>query len=143
MSRISVAGVIRGGLVAGLVANVCDFVLSGVLLAGDMDLMRQRLGINPAQMFSTSVTITWVVVDFILGFLIVWTYAAVRPRLGAGPKTAIIASVVIYLGITMVLYGFTRMGLFTTTLWMKGALLSLIAFVLAALAGAATYTEET
>ena len=35
-------------------------------------------------------------VDTALGFLVAWVYAAVRPRLGPGPSTAVIASFVVY-----------------------------------------------
>ena len=33
-----------------------------------------------------------VIVDFILGILTVWVYAAIRPRFGPGPRTALTAA---------------------------------------------------
>jgi hypothetical protein len=35
-------------------------------------------------------------ITFVLGILAVWTYAAIRPRFGAGPKTAFIAGLAVW-----------------------------------------------
>src|SRR5258705_363148 len=36
----------------------------------------------------------WVVLMLVMGFALVWLYAAVRPRLGPGPRTAITVGIV-------------------------------------------------
>ena len=84
---------------------------------------------------------TWVVIDFLMGILVVWTYAAMRPRLGAGPKTAIIAGLVPYLAITFIIFGLSQGGLIAHALWMKMAVISLVITSVGAVAGAWAYKE--
>ena len=82
-----------------------------------------------------------IIIDFIFGLLVVWTYAAIRPRLGAGISTAIIAGLIPFLGATLILAGFTSMGVFTSSMFIKGTVASLVNTVVAAVAGASVYTE--
>jgi hypothetical protein len=142
MSRLNYPRVFMGTLAAGLTANACDFITNSFLLVEDMHRMQQRLNLDAAVVNSVPVLVTWTAVDFVLAFLIVWTYAAIRPRLGAGPGTALIAGMVPWLSITAVLFGFQQMGVFTLDSFMKSALLSLATFILASLAGGYVYQED-
>jgi hypothetical protein len=81
-------------------------------------------------------------IDFVYATLIVWTYAAIRPRFGPGPKTAVRAGLVLYLAVTVVLFGFERMGLFTPDLFLKNAMLSLVVAILVGLTGGWVYREN-
>lgn len=134
--------VIVGGLVAGLVFNIGDFVINTMLLAADNTAFLQRLGIDPASMESFAGMAPWVVIDFLFGLLVIWTYAAIRPRLGPGVGTAIIAGLIPYLGATLVLAGFTSMGVFPTAMFIKGSIASLVNTSIGAVAGAWVYTES-
>jgi len=97
MGKINMGRVIIGGLVAGLVMNVSEAVLhAGVLAADGAKLLEdwKRLGleldIRPSLLF-------WLIgITFVLGILAVWTYAAIRPRFGAGPKTALCAGLAVW-----------------------------------------------
>ena len=133
--------VVVGGLVAGLVFNIGDFVINTMVLAADNAAFMTRLGLNPAAMESFAGMLPWIVVDFIFGLLVVWTYAAIRPRFGPGVSTAIIAGLIPFLGATLVLGGFTSMGVFTTSMFIKGTVGSLVNTVIGAVAGAWVYTE--
>jgi len=139
MSNINVGRVILGGLVAGVVANACDYVINGILMADDQAAMAQRLNLDQAAVAGSMTT--WIIVDFLYGLLIVFTYAAIRPRFGAGPRTAIIAGLTLFLAITAVLMGFASMGIFTQDLFLKSSALSLVATLAASLAGGAVYKE--
>ena len=85
---------------------------------------------------------TWVVVDFVYVTLIVWTYAAIRPRFGPGPGTSIRAGVVLWAAVSAVLFGFQSMGIFTPDSFFKSAGLSLATTLMASLAGARVYRES-
>ena len=90
--------VVVGGLVAGLVMNVIDYVTNTYVLATQMKAEMDKL--NPSLMTNmegSNTMITWIVLDFVLGILLVWTYAAIRPRFGAGPKTAVYAGLLFWL----------------------------------------------
>jgi hypothetical protein len=139
---INYARVTLGGLAAGVVANVCDFLISTYFMADDLQRLTRRLNLDWSVVNGPAVLVTWTVVDFIYATLIVWTYAAIRPRLGPGPKTAVCAGLVIYAAVTVVLFGFQSMGIFTLDSFIKNALLSLVTAVLASLVGGAVYKEN-
>ena len=141
MASINLGRVVAGGLVAGVVANAIDFVSNTYVLASDIAAWAPTRNLDPAAMNSGPVAATWIVVDFIFGLLLVFTYAAMRPRFGAGPKTAILAGLALYLTVTVILFGFTQMGLLSMALFVKGSLCAIVSTLAASLAGAAVYKE--
>lgn len=141
MASINTGKVITGGLLAGLVMNILDFANNTLVLGKDFAANATRLGLDPAGMESTTAIATFVVVDFLIGILIVWTYAAIRPRFGAGPKTAIMAGLVPFLAITFILLGFTNLGMFPMALFVKGTVIALVITCVGAVAGAWAYKE--
>ena len=138
---INTGKVITGGLVAGLVYNVLDFLNQMLIVGEDFRANATRLGLDPAAAESTQGMATWVLIDFIMGMIVVWTYAAIRPRFGPGPKTAIIAGLIPYLSITFVMLGLSTGGLFPPALWAKMTFAMLIIYSAGAVAGAAVYKE--
>ncbi|MBI4478268.1 MAG: hypothetical protein HY654_13925 [Acidobacteria bacterium] len=142
MAAINTGKVVTGGLVAGLVFNILDFLTNAVLFAEDFRANAVRLGLDPAMMESASGIATWVVIDFVFGILAVFTYAAVRPRLGPGPKTAAIAGGILWAAIALVMLGLTQGGLFTMAFFTKMAVVSLVTMVIGTNAGAWLYTES-
>ena len=140
MSRINTGRVVLGGLVAGVVANAVDYVTQTYLMADEMNEMARRLNLNSAA--ASSSMITWIVVDFVWGFLLVFAYAAMRPRFEPGPKTAAIAAATLWLAATIMFMGLTSMGIFTQGAFMKGAALTLGSSLIASLAGAWVYKED-
>jgi hypothetical protein len=139
MGKINLQRVILGGLVAGVVLNVVDYVLFGMILAADMNAAMQALGKPP---ISGGMVMWFVLLDFLYGIFLVWLYAAVRPRFGAGPGTAVKAGLAVW-----VLYGLLHvlaegpMGLFPQNLMVISTLVMLVQYPLAAVAGAKFYTE--
>jgi hypothetical protein len=98
--------VILGGLVAGLVLNVGEFLLNSVLIHNAMNAWAKahNLSVDPG----TTFMVVAVALTFILGIVMVWLYALIRPRLGAGPKTAIVAALIMWFGIYVycgIIYG--------------------------------------
>ena len=90
MNKINWARVIGGGLLAGLVINVFEGVLNAVVLAEDWrQLMSQY---NKPVAFSPGQIVTYNVLGFLMGIAAIWLYAAIRPRFGAGPRTALRAA---------------------------------------------------
>jgi hypothetical protein len=141
MAGINTGKVVAGGLLAGLVFNIGDFIINGFLMAADYTAAMTRLGLDPAVMQTASVALSWIAVDFLLGLLVVWTYAANRPRFGPGPRTAVLAAVPMFASVTLVLFGFTGMGWFTMPLFLKGTACSIVNAVVGSLAGAWAYRE--
>ncbi len=139
MGGINLGRVILGGIVAGVIANVGDYAINQLILPDDMAALTQRLGLDQGRVEASIPT--WIVVDFLYGILLVFAYAAMRPRFGPGPRTAVIAGVTLYLAITVVLVGFMSMGMFAEDAFLRSAGLSLIVTLAASIGGAAAYKE--
>lgn len=139
MGKINIVRVILGGLVAGLVINVSESILNLWLLAERMELAYQELGLPPTGGGTISV---FIVSGFALGILGVWLYAAVRPRFGPGPKTAVLAGFVVWLcAILWPTLSSGLLGLFDADLLVFIAIWDLFEILIAVLAGAWLYQE--
>lgn len=139
MSGINVARVLIGGIVAGVVANAGNYLIEQVILVEDGTQLAQRLNLNPEKVAASATT--WIIGDFIYGILLVFAYAAMRPRFGPGPRTAVISALTLFLPITIVLMGFMSMGVFVQDAFMRSAGLHLVTALAASLSGAAVYKE--
>lgn len=141
MSAVNTGKVLVGGLLAGLVYNAFDLVTGMVLMGDEFRANAQRLGLDPAAMESGTSMAVWITIDFLLGLLVVWTYAAIRPRFGPGPKTAILAALVPYIAISLMMFGMTHGGMITMSIWLKMTAISLISMSVGAVLGAWAYHE--
>ncbi len=91
MNKINFPRVVLGGLVAGVVLNIGEFLLNDFVLGPQMKELMARLNVpDPGTTFLTVAVLS----TLVIGVVIVWVYAAMRPRLGPGPKTAICAGVI-------------------------------------------------
>jgi hypothetical protein len=138
MGSIGLKGVIVGGLVAGLILNVIDYVLYGVVLAKDFADAMQALG----KPLADSLVPLFVLLDFLYGIVLVYLYAAIRPRYGPGPKTAIWAGVIMWTLVAVLhAVGEAPLGLLPMRLYLLGTVAALVGLPLAAVAGARFYRE--
>jgi hypothetical protein len=139
VSRINTGRLLLGGFVAGIVANALDFLTQTYLMTEESSEMIARLNLNPDTVAGSYVA--WIVVDFLWGYLLTFAYVAMRPRFNPGPKTALVSGLTMWLGVTVILAGFTAMGVFTQHTFMKAGALTLVSSLAASLAGAAMYKE--
>jgi len=140
MGKINYGRAILGGLLAGLIINVGEFVLNEVLFKKQLEeMVRQHNLPTPGGVFIA----TAVVLTFVLGIIIVMTYAMIRTHLGPGPKTAICAgltfwfAIYVYAGIlNSTLFGVEPSLMAIGLVWGAGE------YLLGALAGAWLYRES-
>jgi hypothetical protein len=138
MNRINVKSVIVGGLVAGLFLNVVDYVVYGIWLAPDIDAALRAAGKQPM----ASLIPLFILLDFVYGIALVQLYAAIRPRFGAGPGTAVKAGIFVWVLIALLhAIGEAPLGLLPMRLYVVGTIVGLIEFPLAAVVGAKFYKE--
>jgi len=139
MGKINMQKVLMGGLIAGVVLNVVDYVLYGVVLKTQMATAMQALGKPPI----AGNTILWfVLLDFVAGVFLVWLYAAIRPRYGAGPATAVKAGLAAwFLGGLLNAAFMWPMELMPHNLTLISTAVMLVEFPLAAVVGAKFYME--
>jgi hypothetical protein len=139
MSGINLGRVLLGGFVAGLIANAFDFVITSYLMAAEFSAMLARLSLGEEAMQSW----IWVfaLADFLWGFLLVFTYAAIRPRFGAGPRTAVVAAVILWAALAIGVLILMAIGLHTPRSYMMSSMLYLVSAIVASVVGAALYRE--
>lgn len=74
--------------IIGLIIVVGEAVLNGVVLADEWTEMNTSLGIGPPTVTTSAAALLKL---YALGFVVLWLYWTMRPRFGAGRKTALIA----------------------------------------------------
>jgi len=139
MPRINYRRVVAGGLAAGLVYNVGETVLN-VGLAEPLEEIAHAHAMREPTLLDIGL---FVLLGFVLGLLLTWLYAAVRPRLGPGPRTAAAIALAVWIPASLtptvgwVVFGFTP-------LWLAGVGLAwgLVELLLASLVGGWIYRES-
>lgn len=138
MKRLAIAG-----LAAGVVMNAIDMIANMVIV--DTGLRARLDMINPglwAQMNAPGRLMQYILIDFVFAFALVWLYAAIRPRFGPGPKTALRAASYGWALYTTTQLLFVMMGLFTMKYVAGNAVLTFANYAATALVGAKLYREE-
>jgi hypothetical protein len=86
--------------------------------------------------------VIWNLLGFLSGIAAVWLYAAIRPRFGAGAKTAMVAGIAVWFFSRLLgAIGEMNMGLSSQRMIMTGLVWGLVEIVIATLAGAWVYKE--
>lgn len=138
MGNINVSRVLLGGLAAGLVLNVFGFVWQ-FIFADQMEAELARLGLEAPGGGAMAV---FILLGFVSGIVLVWLYAAIRPRFGAGPGTAIKAAVPLWVfGSLLPAIAFSLLGLFPAGAMTVGAVFDLVSYGVSAIVGAMIYQE--
>jgi hypothetical protein len=139
MGKINFGRVLLGGIVAGVILNLGETVLNGMILAKEMADFFSRCGFKPPAPTFYAIAIA---ITLVLGIVIVLGYAAIRPRFGPGPKTAIIAALFAWFGVylyqNVIALG---LGMVPMKLVAIALVWGLIEYIIAALIGAALYKE--
>jgi hypothetical protein len=91
---INLKRVVLGGLAAGFVMNAGEAALHGGLLGAEAAAQFKKFGVSdtPAGWQLPAL----IAMTFVLGVASVWLYAAIRPRFGAGVKTAVVAGLAVW-----------------------------------------------
>jgi len=140
MERINVLRVVAGGLVAGAFINLCEYVVNGVLLKRSWAIAMRNLSRSAA--YDGTAMASFLMWGFLVGVFAVWLYAAIRPRYGAGPKTAVVASIAVWLlGSLLNSIPGAAMHLFPRRLVIYGVVLGLVEALGGTLLGAWLYKE--
>ena len=139
MNNINFGRVVLGGLLAGLVLNIGEFLLNDMVLGSQMKafMAQHNFPEPPGSFIAVAVVLT-----FVMGIVLVLGYACIRTRLGAGVKTAIIAGLFAWFGVYFysgiingVLFGIPMNTMIIVVVW------GLVQYALAGVAGAWLYKE--
>lgn len=139
MSKIDTGRVLVGGIVAGIVSDIFEYVLNGIVLREQWNTISTThnlpmIGMNEIVIFN--------ILGLVTGVAAVWAYAAMRPRFGAGPMTAVYAALLIWVvGYVIPNVFQTVSGLVPLNMMLTITVVGLVEIIVATLAGACIYKE--
>ncbi len=140
MTGINMARVFIGGVVAGLVINIGEFILNMFIIRTQMEAAVARLNLPPIGGGQIGIFVALV---FALGIGTVWLYAAIRPRFGPGAGTALCAGAVVWsFAYLYPSLSIMVMGVFTAGMVMLSVLWGLVEILAGAVVGAWLYQEH-
>lgn len=139
MAGINMGKVLVGGIVAGIVATVGEFLLNEYVIAADMAESFATMNLpEPAG----STIAVFIVLTIVAMCATMWIYAALRSQMGAGPKTAACAGILAWvLGPLWVTPGLMAMGMMSTSAMVISLVWQLVEYPVAAIAGAYFYSD--
>lgn len=139
MERINWRRVILGGLAAGLILSASEYVLHEFVLGERMQEAMVDMGLEDPTGSDMGI---FVGMTFLLGILLVWLYAAIRPRFGPGPRAAIVAGLFGWVLLHAFWFGYNlAWELFPRDLVTASTIWGFFALPIATLAGAWLYRE--
>ncbi|MGO9011997.1 MAG: hypothetical protein ACLQPN_18015 [Bryobacteraceae bacterium] len=140
MGKINLGRVILGGVIAGVIINVVEGVMNGVILQPQWSAAAKAIGRSATM--STKQMVAFNVWGFAAGIIAVWLYAAIRPRFGAGLRTAITAGAAVWLlAYAMKNAMMAFLHVFPLGLLLLVTAVGLVEVLIAATAGAYFYKE--
>lgn len=140
MGGINTSRWVLSGVAAGFVMWLIEGGAS-ILYMEDMEAALAAR--NLSMELSAGMMAMTVLVSLIAGLVIMFIYAAIRPRFGPGPKTAVIAAIVTWLGgYLLSLIGYGMIGLYPNRLLVIWGSVGLVEMIVAALIGGALYREQ-
>jgi hypothetical protein len=140
MGNINITRVLLGGLLAGLVICFGEFILGWVILGGQWAEVLAEAGMGE---FGGGQEASFLIVAILYGIALIWIYAAIRPRFGPGPKTAVVAGLTLWVVAWLLVCAYVIViGVFPTGLLIAAIVWGLFEFPIAAVAGASLYQES-
>ena len=140
MGRVNGKRIVLGGIVAAVIVNVGEGLL-GLLLRRDYEAAIRALGIRMEPGLATLLPIAW---SFAVGILAIWLYAAIRPRYGPGPRTAVRAGLALWAFSTVTFsVAMASLRIFPARLMAIATAWSLVEIIVAVVVGASLYREKS
>jgi hypothetical protein len=131
-----------GGLAAGVLMIVIGFGGNGVLLGPRMQAEMAAAAPTLSRTPTPGAIVGAVITQLVVGLLLVWLYAAMRPRFGAGPGTAVKAASVVWLCGLLFYQDWVHAGIMQLSTYALASLVAFLSVFAGALIGARLYTED-
>jgi hypothetical protein len=138
MGKINWGRVLLGGVVAGVVVDLVNYVLNTYVWQQQTAALMSSLHI---QLRPHAIPV-FLLEGLLLGIAAIWAYAVARPRYGAGPKTAVIVGIgVWFIGSLIPSLDNWASGILPSRFTCIEVIAGLVTIVVASLVGASLYKE--
>ncbi len=139
MGNVNIGRVLLGGLVAGLIMNIGEYVLNEIVLAEQMSASFEAMNLTPPGGATIGL---FVCLTFAVGIATIWLYAMLRSHSGPGPKTAVCAAILAWFFMGFVCNTwFWALGMASAGMTITAYVWMLVEMVVATLAGARLYQD--
>jgi hypothetical protein len=139
MKGINPGRVMSGGLCAGVLLALGETLLNQAVSAKYWAALSMG---QTASSYAIWKSAAMIGVLILYGVVLIWIYAAIRPRFGPGPRTAIIAGLTLWaIGWGLLGVSLSVAGTITPRIAMFSAIWGIVEVPVAALAGAWIYRE--
>ena len=137
MGKINIHKLLVGGLVAGVVLSAIDVAMYGAVLKAPMADAWKAVG-RPTMTDSQRD----ILLDFVVGVALVWVYAAILSRFGAGLGTALKAGIACWFLASVLSAAFSVQGVMPLGVMIITALVLLVEYPIAVVIGAKFYSDR-
>jgi hypothetical protein len=140
--KANLARMVVGGVFAGVVVSVITAIANTFFLQNDfLTWVRSMEGHLHPPSQGTQVSL-WTIMALLDGMVGVWIYAGLRTRYGAGPKTALLSGVLVWIvGRFCVALDMIGLGVFPLHFLIGQSFLGLVAILSGTVVGASVYKE--
>jgi hypothetical protein len=140
MGGINVPRWIGGGVLAAIVIYVIEGFMAAKVWVGPVSAILAEHNLNTGM--SSGAYLAYAILCLLVGLVLIFFYAAARTRFGPGVRTAVIVSIMLYLGgFVPGLIDHHVLGLYPDDLLVKWGVQGLVEMVIAGVAGAWVYKE--
>jgi hypothetical protein len=141
MPRTNWPRLIIGGIIASIICFLTDGFFHERVVATDWAAVYTNLGVMEPK-HNAAALIYFAVFELGRGFIALGLYVLMRQCCQPGPKTAMLAGIVMWLAFSVTGPAqFIPLGFFSHTLWVKVGAFQLVTSILATLAGAVLYKD--
>ena len=138
MNKINWGRVVLGGIVAGVIMDVVEYVFHTYVIAEKESAAMTALNVH---MRNDAIPV-FLALGIVTGIVTLWLYAAARPRYGGSAGTAVMIAIAVWIiAYAIPDIGIAFQGLFSMHLMCEEAVVGLVEVIVATVAGAALYKE--
>ena len=143
MGKMNWSRVFLGGLAWWVVFDLLGVAAMFLYMGPEVTAAWKALGLEFSQLRTPGFAVFWLVLTYVGGVIAIWLYAAIRPRYGPGPKTAVGSGLAFWLiGSFAHKIFFGLAGVFSMRFVTMVVATNLVRIVAATVAGAWLYKEE-
>ncbi len=136
---VNIGRVVMGGLVAGLIMNISEYVLNEIVLVEEMTESFAAMNLPTP---GGSTIGLFVGMTFAIGIATIWLYAMLRSHSGPGPGTAVCTALLVWFFLGLVCNTwFWALGMASSGVTITVLVWMLVETVVATLAGAYLYQD--
>ena len=141
MPKINWARLTIGIVVAAIIMFLSDGFFHEKVVAADWSAVYAGLKANEPTEHGTSL-VYFAVFEIGRAFIALFLYALMRTHFGAGPKTAVLAGIVGWIGFSLTGPAqLIPLGFFSNALWLKVGAFHFVTSIIATVVGAALYKD--